>query len=224
MSGADKRRKELSLKEKQLILESYDRLPKMSQRSAALRLKISQSVLCNLLKKRSVIEASALTGENLDRKRKRCGKDRQVETALKNWFSSVCDDSGTVNGPLLRKKAEELARTMGRDNFSATDGWFNRWKKRENIVCSRIRGDKINGSEMAMAMPEICEVILDGSPNMKEEPEEGEEEKTPPTNAEMEEALRLLRRGVQCRTGKMDKHYEYEQFIQELLQMSDEPR
>jgi hypothetical protein len=33
----------------------------------------------------------------------------------------------------------------------------------------------------------------------------------------MREALRILRRGVQQRATKFQKHYEYEQFIQELL-------
>jgi hypothetical protein len=59
----------LSLQEKQRILECYDKLPKMSQRSAAVRLKISQPLLCKILKNRSDIETSALTNENTDRKR-----------------------------------------------------------------------------------------------------------------------------------------------------------
>lgn len=30
---------------------------------------------------------------------------------------------------------------MGKDNFVATDGWFHRWKKRENIVFKRTHGE-----------------------------------------------------------------------------------
>ena len=33
----------------------------------------------------------------------------------------------------------------------------------------------------------------------------------------MREALRILRRGVQHRATNFQRHYEYEQFIQELL-------
>jgi len=33
----------------------------------------------------------------------------------------------------------------------------------------------------------------------------------------MREALRILRRGVQHRATDFQRHYEYEQFIQELL-------
>jgi hypothetical protein len=40
----------------------------------------------------------------------------------------------------MRQKAEELVKTIGKETFSATDGWFNRWKKRENIVSKRMHG------------------------------------------------------------------------------------
>jgi hypothetical protein len=38
------------------------------------------------------------------------------------------------------KKAEELDKTMGKEKFIATGGWFNRWKKGENIVYKRTHG------------------------------------------------------------------------------------
>ena len=34
----------------------------------------------------------------------------------------------------MPQKAEELAKTIGKEKFSATDGWFNGWKRRENIM------------------------------------------------------------------------------------------
>jgi hypothetical protein len=49
--------------------------------------------------------------------------------------------NASVNGPLMRQKAE-LAKTVGREKFSATDGWFNRWKKRENIAYKRMHGEE----------------------------------------------------------------------------------
>jgi hypothetical protein len=94
----------------------------MSQRSAAVRLKISQPLLCKILKNRSDIEISARTNENTDRKRARSGKDSQVESALKIWFSNVREKDASINGPLMRQKAEKLAQTMGKEKFSATYG------------------------------------------------------------------------------------------------------
>ena len=51
MAEASKKRKDLFLKEKQRILECYDKLPRMSQRSEAVHLKISQPFSCKILKK-----------------------------------------------------------------------------------------------------------------------------------------------------------------------------
>jgi hypothetical protein len=106
MAEASKNRKDLSLQEKQRILECYDKLPKMSWLSVAVRLKISQPLLCEILKNRSDIESSALTNQNTDWKRARSGKDSQGESALKIWFSNVREKNGLINGPLLCQKAE----------------------------------------------------------------------------------------------------------------------
>ena len=61
MAEASKKRKDLSLQEKQRILKCYDKLPKMSQHSAAVHLKISQPLLCKILTNRQDIETSTLT-------------------------------------------------------------------------------------------------------------------------------------------------------------------
>ena len=97
MAEASKKHKDLSLQEKQRILEGYDKLPKMSQRSAAAHLKISQPLLCKIFKNRSDIETSALTNENTDRKRGRSGKVSEGESALKIWFSNVRDKNSSLN-------------------------------------------------------------------------------------------------------------------------------
>jgi hypothetical protein len=70
---------------------------------------------------------------------------------------------------------------------------------------------------------EICEAVANDKSKLAEESESNciskEEEilEAPPTNAQMQEALQILRRGVQQRATNFQRHYEYEQFIQELL-------
>lgn len=115
----------LSLKEKLGVLEKYDKLPKMSQRNAAGQLKISQALLCKILKQRDEIYKAAQNNDNLNVKRNRSGKDVQVESALKLWFKNVRDQDARVDG----QKAEDLAKKMDKESFTATEGWFHRWKK-----------------------------------------------------------------------------------------------
>lgn len=132
-----KKRRDLSLKDKFNILKQYDKLPKTNQRNAAAQLNISQPILCKILKKRVEIEDAVKKNDNLNTKRHRSGKDDEVETALKHWYIKVCKHGTRVDGPLMRQKAEELAKKMGKNDFVATEGWFHRWKKRENVAYKR---------------------------------------------------------------------------------------
>jgi hypothetical protein len=60
------------------------------------------------------------------------------------------------------QKAEELAKTMGKEKFSATGGWFNRWKKRENIVYKRMHG--AGKSADFLAADEWSKIIAEYAP------------------------------------------------------------
>ena len=60
-----KKRRDLSIKEKVTILESYDKLPKMGQREAAAKLKISQPLLCKILENRTSLEMNIKENQNL---------------------------------------------------------------------------------------------------------------------------------------------------------------
>jgi hypothetical protein len=49
-------------------------------------------------------------------------KESQVESTLNIWFSIVREKNASINGPLVRQKAEKLAKTIGKEKFSATGG------------------------------------------------------------------------------------------------------
>jgi hypothetical protein len=74
-----------------------------------------------------------------------------------------------------------------------------------------------------MTVSEICQTVADDKSKLAEESESNctsKEEATleaPPTSAQMRKTLRILRCGVQQRATNCQRHYGYEQFIQELL-------
>jgi hypothetical protein len=81
-----------------------------------------------------------------------------------------------------------------------------------------------NGEVVAtMTVSQICEAVANDKPRLAEVSESNctskEEEilEAPPTNAQMRVALQILRRGVQHRATHLQRHYEYKQFIQEIL-------
>jgi hypothetical protein len=65
-----------------------------------------------------------------------------------------------------------------------------------------------------MTVSVICQAVADDKSKLAEESESNcTSKQAPPTNAQMQEALRILRRGVQHRATNFQRHYEYEQFI-----------
>ncbi|GBM08035.1 hypothetical protein AVEN_71472-1 [Araneus ventricosus] len=67
---------------------------------------------------------------------------------------------------------------------------------------------------------EICQALCEQDQAIKVDDSDGNEciEENPPTNAEMRQALDILKRGVQhCSINLKKKLYEFEQYINELL-------
>lgn len=126
-------RKDLTLSEKVEILRKFDALPKCSQRVASKLLEIPQSSLSRILQKRDAITAEVSVNLNVDRKRKRSGKGSIIEHVLLDWYFKTKENGEPVNRSVLAKKAEELAKEYGLDNFVATDGWLTRWIARNNV-------------------------------------------------------------------------------------------
>ncbi|GBN28018.1 hypothetical protein AVEN_82003-1 [Araneus ventricosus] len=134
----DEKRTDLSVKEKIEILNRYESLLKMSERDAAAQLKISQPLLCKILKNREDLLRRAKEN-NTNCKRNICSKD---EKAPKLWFTNIQERGSPISGPLMRQKAEDLAAKMGQKAFVASDGWFHRWRKRENVVFKQTHGEQ----------------------------------------------------------------------------------
>uniref|UniRef100_A0A0A9VYT7 Tigger transposable element-derived protein 4 n=1 Tax=Lygus hesperus TaxID=30085 RepID=A0A0A9VYT7_LYGHE len=155
-----KRRRDLSLSDKRDVLVKFDALPKMSQTKAAIELGVSQPLLSKILKDRETIERAALENADLARKRKRTGKDAQVENALKEWFTQVREKDARLSGPIMREKAEQLAQKLGKEDFKATTGWFVRWRKRENIVHRKPHKSTVHKSTVSLTVFNADETAL----------------------------------------------------------------
>ena len=68
----------------------------------------------------------------------------------------------------MRQKPKDLAKQMKKTNFVATDGWFQRRKKRENIVYKHIYGEQNDADAPAAASwleVQWPKIIADYSPD-----------------------------------------------------------
>ncbi|GBM05331.1 hypothetical protein AVEN_46872-1 [Araneus ventricosus] len=66
---------------------------------------------------------------------------------------------------------------------------------------------------------EVCQAVCEQYQTIKVDDSDGDEyvEENRPTNAEIRQALDIMKRGVQHRSTNFEKQCEYEQYINELL-------
>uniref|UniRef100_H3A9I7 HTH CENPB-type domain-containing protein n=1 Tax=Latimeria chalumnae TaxID=7897 RepID=H3A9I7_LATCH len=130
-------------------LEVLDRVrkepPGTPLRELARRLNIKKLMLADLIANKQKLHDTAATlvkgDAGLHKKRKREGKDPEVDHALLMWFQRASIKGLPLNGPILKAKAESLACNLSRSDFFATDEWFSCWKVCHNIVYKRIHGE-----------------------------------------------------------------------------------
>lgn len=137
-----KQRTTLSLSEKVQILDKVkDCYPGSNMGFVAAKFGLPRSTMLRLLQNEEKIRSEA---EKLpaSRKRTRPGKNIEVEKALKEWFEVVNRRGVRLDGKIMKKKAELFARELGYPEFKATNGWFCRWKSRNEIKYKRVHGEK----------------------------------------------------------------------------------
>ena len=57
------------------------------------------------------------TSLEMDIKRRLTGKNAEVESTLKLWFTNVRENDAGINGPLIRQKAKDLAKQMKKNKL-----------------------------------------------------------------------------------------------------------
>lgn len=141
-------RHDLTLAEKISFLDQIKKQPPhTSQRRLVEITGLAKTTILRLIKQENELreawrECEGQGRQGKSQKRKREGKDPDVDEALNEWFDIVTRRSIRVSGPMLKCKAEELAKKLGHDDFKATDGWLSRWKSRHDIKFKKVHGEK----------------------------------------------------------------------------------
>lgn len=127
-----------------------------SLRKVAADLGVGEVTVCDWRRNRKNIEKwvneSVSAGSGSTRKTMKKGDYEQTTEVLFLWFSQLRGMGSPVSGPMLQAKAIEFQKKFkdGEDNFSASDGWIYRWKKKYGIRQLNISGEKLsaNASEV----------------------------------------------------------------------------
>ncbi|XP_050038275.1 major centromere autoantigen B-like [Dermacentor andersoni] len=106
-----RKRKALSFKEKIDILKKVDDNPKKKRVELAKELGIAPTTLCTIVGQRDIVTKNAQHfGVNV--KEMKTGKHVKLEEVLLTWFGEVTG-AGVVDGKVLRKKADNIALSLG---------------------------------------------------------------------------------------------------------------
>ncbi|XP_018368099.1 PREDICTED: jerky protein homolog-like [Trachymyrmex cornetzi] len=102
-----------------------------------------------LQRKRDILQ---MTHKNDDswKSKKRCTniEGSKLEQSLYNWFLQKRSIGDPVTGPMLKEKALEFNTLLnGSSNFKASNGFLDKFKKRHDIRCIRIHGEKLSADK-----------------------------------------------------------------------------
>lgn len=161
------KRKRLSLKEKATIIEEFRRNPKKSKVNLAKQFQIPESTLKGIINCQNVIMENVQKCGIASNKRMRIhnSKTEEFDKALIKWFNEASASNVLVSGVLLKKKAIALAVEFGLENFQASCGWLDKFKKRHGFFHRIISGESTCVEEATVdidACKKILPVLVEG--------------------------------------------------------------
>lgn len=131
-----RKRKMLSISEK-IELIKLMQINKKNKRSIAAKFGIPINTVGTIYAKRGEILGKC-KGDftNMNQKRLRASSYPDIEESLLDWYIKN-HNNGHISCPILRVKALQLAKVFGHDNFTASNGWIERFKVRHNLRFKR---------------------------------------------------------------------------------------
>ncbi|GIZ02793.1 major centromere autoantigen B [Caerostris extrusa] len=96
---------------------------------------LSRTTLHSIVAKReSIAESMKKYGSfSTMRKKSRTSPFQEIEGKLLQWLEYMREHDLNVNGYLLRQQAMAIAKELGCSQFTASNGWIERFKSRHGI-------------------------------------------------------------------------------------------
>ena len=132
MASKTRKRRDLSLSQRIEIVKLLEE-KKLSEVELAKRFDCSQSTVSKIATNKPAILREAEENRVGDRKRKRSGKDEDVEKALYTWFVDARSRDAPITSAVVEEKATHFATLLNKQDFKVTNGWLCRWKARNGI-------------------------------------------------------------------------------------------
>lgn len=110
-------------------------------RATAEKFDSGKSQIQSILAKRTEILDEYSANKNALSKPARASQTQNIDEAMYEWYQRARIKNIPVTGPMLQEKAKRASEELGDSEFTASNGWLDRFKKRFNIKSNVISGE-----------------------------------------------------------------------------------
>lgn len=159
------KRKALSVKQKLKIIKELNKGRK--KLDVAREFQIAPSTVTEIIKNSKLYLRKEENDENLSVKKLRRCQFQQINGAVLQFFKDSRGRGVPLTGKILKAKAKLLAEEMSIVNFTASEGWLHKFKRKHRISFKSICGESADVSEESVNewMSKIPGYIWDYEPN-----------------------------------------------------------
>lgn len=161
------KRKRLTLDDKVNVIRVHEK-EKLSTRELATKFDVGKTQVADIIKNKEEILKSWTENSSSTSKRVFPKTDGlAVDSLTYEWFCRARANKIPLSGPLIREKALEIAKEVGAsDDFKASGGWLDKFRKRHNISYKNICGEAGSVDENVVGewkgkLREICDGYLE---------------------------------------------------------------
>ncbi|XP_008184662.1 tigger transposable element-derived protein 6-like [Acyrthosiphon pisum] len=158
------KRKRLSLREKIDILDYRKNNGNVGIRVLAEKFQVGKTQIADIVSNTEEIYKAWVENGNEERKLTKLRKceGSVIDKELLVWFSKTREKNLPVSGPTIQEKAKQLAEVHGLNDFKASNGWLEKFRKRHNISFKSICGeasavDRIAVDDWKKKLPNIID-------------------------------------------------------------------
>ncbi|XP_053379532.1 uncharacterized protein LOC123527550 isoform X8 [Mercenaria mercenaria] len=138
-SKQQRRKSFLKIETKVELIKEFE-TGNVSQKALAKKYNIGKSTVNDIIRRRQFYIAESQSALYNVRKRYRKlnevtdgGKTLTLNDLLWKWFEKNMKEGVVMDGPMILKKANALAKSLKMENFKATSSWLNKWRERFGI-------------------------------------------------------------------------------------------
>ena len=127
MSAVKRKLKNTKLIQKCQIIRQIEK--GMTNKEASEKFGVPKNTISTWMKNKDKLFEGLEQSSSNAKKMRGCDYE-QVDKAVFKWFSLQRSQNVPIDGPILKEKALQFAKSFNFPTFKASDGWLDKWKKR----------------------------------------------------------------------------------------------